>query len=200
MPIFQKDGSIVLFIHIPKAGGTSIEQTFLANGWNMRHFDSGEDATTINPVRKCSPQHQNFNLLNAQFRLERFTKIFCVVRNPLDRIISEYRWQRQHFGVDKCFADWLDCAFDSYSVDRFVFDNHIRPQHYFLGTGVQVFRLEDGIENCIESLIEEGVLSISTRIPERAMSGSGDAVVPNSQIAMRIREFYAEDYIQLGYK
>lgn len=200
MPVFQKDGSIILFVHIPKAGGTSISEIFLANGWNMRLFDSGEDASTLNPVRKCSPQHYHFDLLDAQFRLEKFKKIFCLVRNPLNRIISEYRWQRQHFGVKEDFADWVDRIFDSYSVDQFALDNHIRPQHHFVGTGVQVFRLEDGIENCIETLVEEGILSISTRIPESAMVSSGDTVMPRTQITTRIAEFYAQDYIEFGYK
>lgn len=199
MPIFQKDGKKILFVHVPKAGGTTIEQIFLANGWGMNLFDSGEGEGTLNPVRKCSPQHLHFETLQKIFRLGRFNLVFCVVRNPLTRIISEYRWRRQHFGVQKTFDEWIEFVFDAYTKDNFALDNHIRPQFHFIGPGVQVFRLEDGIESCIQELKRRGVLSSGANIPGRAMVSAGEVVEPGQQTVARIMDFYSTDFQRFEY-
>ncbi|SER05124.1 hypothetical protein SAMN04488092_12217 [Thalassovita taeanensis] len=45
MPIYMKDGKSALFIHIPKAAGTSIDHAFLRQGENaggiLHHVAAG---------------------------------------------------------------------------------------------------------------------------------------------------------------
>lgn len=199
MPVFQKDSKRVLFVHVPKAGGTTVEQFFLANGWRMSLFDSGEEENTLNPVRRCSPQHLHFETLQSIFRLANFNFVFCIVRHPMSRIISEYRWRRQNFGLQKSFDEWFDFALDCYSKDHFSLDNHIRPQFQFVGPGVQIFKLEDGIDNCISDLINREILSAAINMPRRAMVSSGELVEPGPQAVDKIMRFYAQDFQQFGY-
>lgn len=54
MPLFHKNNKRILFIHIPKAGGTSIEQFFKRNGWEMEFYDGGGKGTK-NEFTRCSP-------------------------------------------------------------------------------------------------------------------------------------------------
>ncbi|MBF9045968.1 sulfotransferase family 2 domain-containing protein [Rhodobacterales bacterium LSUCC0031] len=199
MPVFQKDGKRILFVHVPKAGGTTVEQFFLANGWSMSLFDSGEEENTLNPVRKCSPQHWHFETLQSIFRLANFKFVFCIVRHPMTRIISEYRWRRQHFGLEKSFDEWVDFALKSYSNDNFSLDNHIRPQFHFVGPGMQIFKLEDGIDNCINDLKQRGIISAEINMPRRAMVSSGELVEPGPQAMDMIMRFYAQDFQRFGY-
>eukprot|EP01084_Bolivina_argentea_P172790 299282_1 len=94
------------FINIPKTGGTSIENSALKQlniSWGkyaMRHTDHHKNINTRNKTCKnngCPLWHippkwfDNFDYYNI-------TKYeyFCVVRNPFNRIISEYYHQHRN--------------------------------------------------------------------------------------------------------
>ena len=48
MPLFTKGDRSVLYIHVPKTGGTSIEHFFLSNGYAAEYLDTG-GAGSLNP-------------------------------------------------------------------------------------------------------------------------------------------------------
>ena len=101
---FKVNNKIILFIHIPKCGGTTIE----------------ENLNALQP-KKITLEHQKLNLemlwgKHKNFQLQHLTFaqifndykyahnksindidfIFTIVRNPIDRIISEANWQISH--------------------------------------------------------------------------------------------------------
>lgn len=112
MPLFEPPK--ILFIHIPKTGGTSIEQFFYKKysipmnakslygfGYNNRRI--GEMFSLKMNTSKISLQHytwlmlqENKNTLfqnNVIFDNNEY-KILAVVRNPYNRIISELFYQK----------------------------------------------------------------------------------------------------------
>lgn len=95
MPVFQRDGKKVLFLHVPKAGGTSIEEFFKKNDWEISFLDRGGDLSW-NKFMKCSPQHMHAEILEKIFKINSFHAIFITVRHPFERIKSEFKWRKKY--------------------------------------------------------------------------------------------------------
>ena len=75
MPVFRRDERAVLFVHVPKAGGSSLERLFAKSGWTTGYRDPKGGVGSMNSVRRCSPQHMHRPMLEQVFRLERFDRI-----------------------------------------------------------------------------------------------------------------------------
>ena len=148
MPVFSRDGRVILYIHIPKSGGSSIEKVAKEAGWSESFSVRGKSLKELT-YYKATLQHLHADILNMLFNLEEFDSIFTVVRNPFSRLKSEYYWQRSQritrLGVD----EWIDDTFTKYKKNNFIYDNHIRPQVEFVPkcNHVEIFKLE---ENAIE--------------------------------------------------
>ena len=90
MTLFIKDEQSILFLHVPKCGGSSIEKLFKNYG-----YSSTLDMRGLAP-QECltaSPQHQTSQNLKSIVNMEKIKHIFIMVRNPYKRIISEFNWQ-----------------------------------------------------------------------------------------------------------
>lgn len=186
----------MLFAHIPKAGGTSVENMFRNLGWNLHLIDGGGGARTLNPALKASPQHWHAMMLSSVVDFSKLKANFTVIRNPLDRAISEYFWRRTHFKLDMDFETWLTTQFAAYHNNPFVLDNHIRPQSQFICRGAKVFRLEDGLDLLSDYLVENlGEDPSKIIIPHHMKSHRDleDQIVSDTVIKM-IERFYARDF------
>lgn len=168
MPLFIKEKTTVMFVHIPKCGGTAIENAFRNSGWEWSYLNepmkSGYDEIP------CNPQHYHNELIERFIMpLEMVDFVFAVVRNPYTRMISEMLWQSnwsdhvKNNGFDEEFFN----AFDNFGINRlqafkvnelqyqmdkeafmrndhkFVFDNHMRPQHHFIGDDWNIYWYEE---------------------------------------------------------
>src|ERR1700722_5127549 len=127
MPVFQKNNVSILFVHIPKAGGTRVENFFRQLGWKVSLFDGGQVKPSLNTVSWCSPQHFHATILKNIFNINRFEYCFAIVRNPIDRIKSEVRWRKAYFNPAIEPEQWIENALLSYGSNPFIHDNHIRP-------------------------------------------------------------------------
>ena len=90
MPIDHKNKFI--FVHIPKAGGTSIERLF--NIDKRKNLYQGLDGIRHNGV-SFSLQHLTAKQLKKHPETKKYFNNyfkFSFVRNPYDRILSEYFW------------------------------------------------------------------------------------------------------------
>lgn len=159
MPVFTKDDKKVLFRHIPKTAGSSIENSFVASGWQMSFF---RKQTSL----PCCPQHYHDVLLDKfAVTKETYDIDFAVVRNPWFRLCSEYFHQypgnkyllksmtkffqyleRFFISAVKTYdrqEDQFEANPDTFcSSQRFLYDNHIRPQYHYVSNTTKVFTFE----------------------------------------------------------
>jgi hypothetical protein len=208
MPVFRQDGRAILFVHVPKAGGSSLERLFAKSGWTTGYRDPKGGVGSMNSVRRCSPQHMHRPMLEQVFRLDRFDAVFMTVREPLARFRSEFAY-RNSARVSATAAEveaWYDEAFREYRHDPFVFDNHLRPQWEFHLPGAHVYRLEDGLEAVVSDLNTRwglGLLPLS-EVP-RVLDRSAQSGIASSEVRLtpglegRLRMEYAEDFARFGY-
>lgn len=143
MPIFNQ--SQTLFIHIPKTGGTSIEKQLYeledpADRYSIQSYFS----TDINSqkLRNYSLQHYTFKdfiLIMGEDKIKTYHKIVCVVRNPFDRMVSEYYYYSnviKKVSLDEFTVDELKVKFEKFCKMCFAGhvynDNHHAPQYKFI--------------------------------------------------------------------
>jgi hypothetical protein len=139
MPYFKNNETNILFIHIPKTGGTSVDiylskkfdiplnnkslflflKPDLAKEYNI-HINSSLQHMTMNTILKYS------KIFNINFKK---LKIMTIVRNPYDRIISDLFFynlidvnttQEQTFEIIKEY------------ISNSNLDNHNIPQYLFI--------------------------------------------------------------------
>lgn len=197
----------ILFIHIPKTGGSTIERVFKSSGYQVMYLDGKMGKNSVNHLRRCTPQHMHAAMLEQNFRLKNFDLVFMLVRDPLSRFKSEYIWRnRKKFtGVKPSSVQrWGEKSLDSYTRDSFIYDNHLRPQSEFYTEGADVYRFEEGLDNVLSRLGSSRQLSLNTDIPRlkeaKAHTGySSSDVSVTPKLEKRIKDFYHKDYEMFGY-
>lgn len=208
MPVFRKNGKNILFIHVPKCGGSSIENAFLSSGYEALYLKRGGGRRSSNYVLWCSPQHMHAELFRPMFRMDRFDGVFMVVREPLARFRSEYVFRNRKLETVSPKADavtaWADKTFATYEKNAFVHDNHMRPQHEFWVPETVVYRLEDGLEAMFDDLNSRFDLDVQPEAERRLHSEkevgfSSSDVELTDDLARRLVSFYREDFEKFGY-
>lgn len=206
MPVFTRDETSLLFVHVPKAGGTSVEFAFRNAGWTLSYFDGKAKRKSPNWYRRASPQHMHADVLRATFRLERFDAIFMTVREPLARFRSEYVMRRPGgAGLDAASVEeWARKRLTTYQADPYIHDNHLRPQNEFYLPGVRVYRLEDGLEAMVSDLNQSLDLDLPPEVPHEMEGGrngefSSRDVQLSERLTTTLTTFYAADYERFSY-
>lgn len=198
MPIFRVSGKTILFLHIPKAGGTSVEEYLV--GLSSESFRMHLNTERL----PCVPQHFHAALISQLFAQDFFDFSFCVTRNPYGRILSEYNYRMQHrhrpyrwFPVPS-FETWLKVTFARYRRDPYVYSNHIRPQIAFQLPDTRVYRLEDEIGALMRDLGALTGHAAPDRLPHANPSVKRATAISDAA-AVRIYDFYREDFETFGY-
>lgn len=152
MPLYTIDDRRVLFVHIPKTGGVSI------SNWLGRMGEVSFHGLLRSPTFRCTPQH--FTMSDFLFLFDRssWDYAFTIVRDPYDRVESEYFWRAQiarsanipHPTFDK----WLASSLDYFQRDKLYMDNHFRQQTDFLDDGLTIFRFENGLPTIANRISE----------------------------------------------
>lgn len=205
MPVLVKDGRAVLFVHIPKTGGTTIERMATAAGWDMHFREARKARPEVFPLLRCSPQHYHAALLTELFDVTRFDLVVGIVREPLARFRSEFSMRHRRFDStdEEQVSAWADRALDRYAANPYALDNHLRPQTEFLLPGMETYRLEDGLGTMVADLNARFDLGLDKEVPRRLSSderGIPSSKVPiTPEVRARVNEFYADDFRILGY-
>lgn len=209
MPVFMKDGKNVLFIHIPKAAGSTIESTFRKSGYFMGYHDHGHKMpNSMNHLRRCSPQHMHAEMLERHFLIDKFDLIFTVVRNPYDRIRSEYVMRYGYLSDRKLmtpFSDWIVQTFEKYRQNPYIYDNHIRPQTEFITRKCHIFHMEEGIGNILQKLNRDFDLDLNLEKVEKRLDSSNSSFGNSNSIEIDdttkryISTFYIDDFDRFAY-
>ncbi len=195
MPLYRHTRNLVLFVHIPKTGGSTVEEVLVEAGASQAlkyHKLLGFSNST--------PQHMHWEIMRAWLPPGFYDYAFAVVRHPLNRLVSEY-----HYRVSLSqkpllkFDAWVNQKLGQYDENPYVNDNHIRPQTSFLGAGVEVFKMEDGLEAPIHAGLRKlGIPTDFVKI-HHARKSEKVAVDVTEQTLERIRNFYAVDFTALNY-
>ncbi len=189
MPLFRIADRMIFFVHIPKTGGTSVESFLSGAGRMALHYDRRISGLGV------TPQHFHANIYQKIIPEGFYDYSFCIVRNPFDRLVSEYAMRDTD---DYSFDDWVKFIFSEYHRDAFVHDNHIRPQIDFIVKGIEIFRFEDGIKDILNRLATK--LSLTPPIVDFHERKSLPTQVKPAETTLRlIEEFYAEDLQAFDY-
>ena len=139
MPYFKNDNVNILFIHIPKTGGTSLENYFSVkfnielNNNSLKFFIKNERFLNENMNITSSLQHLTYNQIveyNKVFNIDfNNIKIITIVRNPYERIISDLFFLNL---ITKCTTkENVFNIINEYLLYEKI-DNHNKPQYKFI--------------------------------------------------------------------
>lgn len=212
MPSLTLEHRLIWFAHCPKAGGTSVERILVDHfgdavghlhwGWDL--WWKGGGWRRANPPN--SPQHLIWE--DAERALPRAPDlVFALVRNPVARLVSEYRYQRRLRRGTRLgrmlaylpFPLWIRLMLQVARVNPYAFDNHLRPQCDFIPNHAAVFQLEDGMEPVGAWLADHADdATLMFRLPRLLASGAHTPRIDPRDQAL-IAYVFGSDYIRFGY-
>ena len=204
MPLFVKGAVSVLYIHVPKTGGTSIEHLFQSQGFRSEFLDAGPQ-NSFNKYRKCSPQHLHAEPLLALLRPGTIDFTFMTVRHPFSRLLSEYKMRVRIDREPLPLCRWLDRVLKRYVETPHLMDNHFRPQSEFVIPGCDVFRQEDGFgATFLERLEQRTGMTLSDDEAWSITHHNRDTGLHVEQAEIDrarpiVEQFYRQDYATFGY-
>jgi hypothetical protein len=201
--MYSDRGSWV-FIHIPKAAGTSVRNAL------MKHDDSNNQYWGPKFVpqlqRTVDKAHIQAHELYAFPELEtriRTHLVFAVVRNPMDRFISAYNYTRSRRIHDMSVGDLLKLITEYPALTvadmRFV---HFCPQKNFLvlPNGKMVADFVTSNPNALVTMVANhmGMAIVMGHDNESSKAGSLRAEDLTTEEKGLINAFYAKDYLYFG--
>lgn len=193
MPIFTVNEKKLLFIHIPKTGGTSLESCL------AKYCEISFYSTAVPRFMNCSPQHLCADDYIALFGQGAFSS-FTVVRNPYERLESEYffRTRNSSPNLEPNFNVWLSLHLDHQSRNPFHLDNHLRPQVEFVSHDSKIFRYEDGLDLAYMHALNYLGIEEQGSLP-RLNPGSLKEVEWTLNSRNKVNDLYRADFDQFGY-
>jgi hypothetical protein len=192
MPIFETAAGRVLFIHVPKTGGSTIEYEL------RQHHPISMSSNSVWPGYQSTPQHLHSGPLIELFQPGDFVYVFAVVRHPVDRICSAYNWNQRNRALKVPFWIWLRVKLHQVRNSPCLDDNHLRPQEEFLCHNAEVFRLEDGLDKVFQRLGKITGVSYSNSPEIRKQSAQRQISVSKADRHL-INRVYANDFKRFGY-
>ncbi|AMJ94146.1 hypothetical protein AVL56_07375 [Alteromonas stellipolaris] len=202
MPLFLNEEKSVLFLHIPKTGGTTIENWLSSTKKFKIQLFYGRplEDTTV------TPQHFGYETVSkliGDFEESELFK-FAIVRDPYERLVSEffYRIKLKHLDLgrypERLFSCWVVSVLKKAKRNPHVLDNHIRPQTYFTSSDVSIYKFEDGFERILDGVSENIGVTAPATIDSHKVGTKKEVEWTDSAIAM-VKEHYAADFIEFSY-
>jgi len=197
----------LLFVHIPKTGGTVIEDAIKKNNkYGKQTLYSGPRNSILPaPFSSYSLQHQFYSTiynhrdkLNVNFDN---IKVFAVVRNPYDRIISDllfYKIIKSNANPEEVYN-----AINSNYIKSTNIDNHNTPQYKYvtdengnLIESIKIFYTET-LNNDNDKL--NNYAGININIKRDNVNKDYTRFFNKKSIAL-VNEKYKKDFELFGYK
>ena len=189
MPNYKKNTDNILFVHIPRTGGTSVEDWLKKNGCLLLHLNHQCGNLNQHAIPETYNEWGEFDLK------------FAVVRNPMKRFLSVLGFWGEGRGpaAPKPAAKDVNSLaielLDEYDKDESTYHNHIRPQIDFLTDDTIICKFE---ENFFEELSD--LLGFPGPYPHT--NGSKRSVQEDElseDVRERVLKLYAQDFEELGY-
>lgn len=147
MPVFTKSKERILFVHIPKTGGSSIEQYFRYHGWVETHRKGGG----VKAIHATWREYEKWGDFDYRF---------TVIRDPLERFRSSILHLSEDISAQlkifRYFGTGPNWDINEQRLEEFIgiinkkpewLGNHVRPQSDFLKTNekVKIFRYPESM-------------------------------------------------------
>ena len=199
MPLVWQDGLRIFFAHVPKTGGSSVEDYLLQRFGSLSIRTRPEaPGRKRDIIQSCS----HLSAADLQSLLpDRLDLCFAVVRDPARRIISEYGFQRGISRMSRMgFSTWLHAVTAAARRDPRIYENHIRPQGDLVPEAAEIFQLENGLAAVVSRIDAVTGGPAPQAAMRHLLQRSGQpAVTLTRQDAALIAAFYAGDYARFGY-
>ena len=199
MPLVISNGKTIFFAHVPKTGGSSVEDYLIRRFGPLSIREPAKLATARRRDVLVAATH-----LSAT-DLERLLPpgldySFAFVRDPVARIVSEYRFQAGASQASRLgFSTWLRVMLAAAARDPRIYENHIRPQADLVPVGAEVFRLEAGFAEMVSRLdAVTGTTAPGMEVRHLLKREKAPLVLRRQDVA-RIVAFYRLDYERFGY-
>lgn len=199
----------ILFVHIPKTGGSSLE-TYFQKKSNMTLFSYKRNTNSVIPdhkYRNASLQHQKLHVLKTHADHlgipinDPDLKILSIVRNPYDRVVSDLFYYKLIIPSDHQAKIYN--ILQKY-VCASTYDNHNVPQHEFLIN-------QDSVLDSDERLMIMKTESLSTDMKANGFDDfnefgnvgkypKGFLKYLNRDSIALINEYYKKDFQLFGYE
>ena len=200
---YYKEGNI-LFVHIPKTGGSVIENE-LKKKYSQTLYSSWKNNILPPPFNIKSLQHQNYTTLheyrdklNIDFNN---IKVFAIVRNPYDRVISDLFWQR--LLKKNASAENVYKVLCKYVKGIRVRDGHHLPQYTYvtningkIAPRIKIFKTEN-LNNANDLINKQ--LGVNINIKRKGVNKDYSKYLNADSIKL-INKVYAKDFIFFKYK
>jgi len=208
MPYIEHKTLRILFIHIPKTGGTSVER-WMRNFGNLRFSNA-----SARHLFYSSPQHFTYEQMEKLFGKNYFDFSFAFVRHPIRRFESEFkmRWagsrRREEPDFEKKYGNfsvWVEQILAAHKKNKYINDNHIRPQSDFISNKVVIYKLESGMMENLSDVEKRCGLpdknkALHARNSAKTKSVEWNETIEwNEQLRKSVVDLYAEDFKQFGY-
>lgn len=185
----------VVFVHIPKTAGTTIEKAF-----GMMNSESLYSQIYDEQFRVCVQHLYADEIMQLHPETQDYFW-FAIVRNPLDRLISEYHHlnrivgrAEKYKGLD--FPEFVNCLNLPQHERMFLFDRHLEPQVNFINKHVHVFKYEQ-LNECFEMLKQKFRIPFFTH--ERKSFRGEVSDYYDKYLEEKVRSFYKQDFEAFGY-
>jgi hypothetical protein len=198
MPLFDKHN--VIFIHIPKTGGTTISRMF-----GLEHSDRKD--IFYHHDGEVEWDHASARLIkSSNFDVYNKSDKFTFVRNPYDRVVSEFFFKKG------CNDDRIiDCSnIDFKDYVNFLYNNfenilsmkqceksHFLPQSHFVLDDVKIFYFENILNN-IKSICRMYNLEIYDKIENKSQHEHYSSYY-DKKLKNKIYDLYYEDFKIFNY-
>lgn len=211
MPLARINGILLHFIHIPKTGGSSVSSYLRAKGPLALYSRERVEWS------KSTPQHIEAHTQNTLLPEGFADHAFAILRDPIDRLLSEYRyratrrnmpchlpdrmgpgdrltvefdWGTEFHGT---FDEWVEQIFNGQALDPYLCDNHVRPQADFIGRDAKVFLFENGLKQVFD-WIDTSTNTHRTLVKLDRNASSPFAIDMLGETREMIMTFYREDF------
>lgn len=209
MPFFRMAQKLVYFAHVPKCAGSSVEVYLQRRFGRLAFRDMAHYRDPGTRWTRTSPQHVTVDDLERLIPPKYFFARSTVVRHPVPRLVSMFKFQRdweERIDPGTGLTDWLE------GVRRaapYEYDNHLRPMTAFIPEDTHVFRLEEGgLDQVIPWLDAlQGEAADPREMPVLNTHGGHmvkrgrapvEVAVSDTDRAL-IAELYPEDFARFGY-
>lgn len=200
MPLAHYNGKTIFFAHVPKTGGSSVEDYLIRRFGPLSIKDKNKREGVLGTGLLIPTTHLAAVDIKELLPHD-LSYSFAVVRDPLARLKSEFRYQSGISRMSKLgFSAWLRVMLTAARREPRLYENHIRPQSDLVPEGAEIFKLENGFDEMIaqldavvgDSTADLSVSHLNARKKEPLEMSRADV---EAAVA-----FYDADYERFGYQ